>query len=61
MGVGVQGREDGEEKRIITEFPEKYAEYGSITIGGTTYINKDHRPPTYCALEEICAVPGFHQ
>ena len=33
------------ERRYI-EFPPKYAEYGSITINGTTYVNMGYALPS---------------
>ena len=37
-GSWVQGRAGGEEKRIITEFPEKYADCEFIEYDGVIYI-----------------------
>ena len=60
MGVGVQRREDGGKKKIITDFPEKYAGCESIEYEEVIYINKKiDFPPTCCAPGEVCAIPEF--
>lgn len=61
-GSWVQGRAGGEEKRIITEFPEKYADCEFIEYDGVIYINKNlGLPSTCCAPGGACATPEFLQ
>lgn len=46
-----QTKKEDDEREVTTEqryieFPPRYAEYGSITINGITYINKGYMSPS---------------